>query len=158
MGDFVLLLFMAFFMAMFRLLGRWRRITLFTMCKRLTDFRAPHNHSSSSTEARQPSPHTNDFFIVQRLATLKQERLGIHPLFLVHSRVGGSSRAFPNELSNTIINSNWAVARANRVAFLKKVSVASIFTIENSIRSKRKSEFQPFYSFLKRFTPNQIES
>ena len=44
MGDFVvlLLLFMAFFMAMFGLLGRWRRITLFTMCKRLTGFRAPH--------------------------------------------------------------------------------------------------------------------
>ena len=38
----LLLLFMAFFMAMFGLLGRWRRITLFTMCKRLTGFRAPH--------------------------------------------------------------------------------------------------------------------
>ena len=37
----LLLLFMAFFMAMFGLLGRWRRITLFTMCKRLTGFRAP---------------------------------------------------------------------------------------------------------------------
>ena len=40
----LLLLFMAFFMAMFGLLGRWRRITLFTMCKRLTGFRAPQPH------------------------------------------------------------------------------------------------------------------
>ena len=45
----LLLLFMAFFMAMFRLLGRWRRITLFTMCKRLTDFRAPRTITAQMT-------------------------------------------------------------------------------------------------------------
>ena len=51
MGDFVvlLLLFMAFFMAMFGLLGRWRRITLFTMCKRLTGFRAPQPYNYTPT-------------------------------------------------------------------------------------------------------------
>jgi hypothetical protein len=49
---------------MFRLLGRWRRITLFTMCKRLTESRAPTDNKWSYTGERcfnygQKNPHQN---------------------------------------------------------------------------------------------------
>ena len=100
----LLLLFMAFFMAMFRLLGRWRRITLFTMCKRLTDFRAPRTITTQMTFLLWPLPKQSK--ARQRQAREKISKTTILPLYLCKNE---KNQAPPPTMSlNSKENELWA--------------------------------------------------